>query len=634
MGEQSFMWKKKKSEKEEENLNRPEGEKNEEINESLQEIYADEDGEAVDVRKFDIKKRRGPLFWLAVSILTAGLAGLGGWFYRDYSTFAEPGKSSFEIAVIPSKEKVSAGEEITVAINFKNMEKTAVSNFGVRAIFPKNFIITQTEPLAEKTSADSRNLFWNIGSLDSKRSGEVLVKGKIIAPADSLSTIYAEAVYTPANFSSEFKKTATAEIGVIDIGVNFNFSAFTSAVAGEENELKIKFAAAKENRLENFTLKMENKNSGLEIIPAKGESPAWLKKNPAIPGEWAVSEIVAEEREIPVNFKISGKSFSEDELKISIITESGGEEFNILEKTFPFEVIKGDLALSLIVNGSKNDQGINSGDKLSYLIGYSNKGETALKDVIIMAVIEGEAVSWSTLDDPAVGKKSGDTLSWSKAEIPELENISPGAEGSIEFSLKTQNPSGEKRNEEIKSYARYSISGKEESKDNVSNTIINKINSRLELTERVVYFNEDNIAVGSGPLPPKAGEITVFHVSWAAGGNIHELSGTSVEMSLPEGVSFAGREYANVGQITYSAAENKVIWTIGRLPVLSEMITADFNLSVSPVESDRGKIMVLSGGSKASGLDSETNTPVISITKPKTTKLEDDEIGASDGVVR
>ncbi|MFA6393369.1 MAG: hypothetical protein WCW25_00635 [Patescibacteria group bacterium] len=626
------MWKKKKIKNESAILT--EEERDENIEESLQEIYADEDGKAVDVKKFDIKKRRGPLFWLAVSLAFAGLAGLAGWFYRDYSFFTEPGKSNFEITITPSKEKVLAGEEITVVIGFKNMEKTVVSNLGVRVIFPDNFIITNTVPSAEKSSEGARNLFWNIGTLDSKRIGEVSVKGKIIAPAENLSTIYAEAVYTPANFSSEFKKTATAEIGVNDIGINFNFSAFTSAVAGEENELAIKFSGAKDNKLENFSLKMESKNGDLKIIPVDGEIPAWLKKNPAIPNEWKVSEITAEEREFPVKFIIGGKTSPEDEIKIAISTESGGEEFGIFEKTFPFEVIKGDLALSMIINGSKNDQGVNFGDTLNYLISYSNKGDTALKDVIIMAVIDGDAVNWSALDDPSGGKRSGNTLSWSKNEIAELENIFPGAEGNIEFSLKVENPSGVKKNEEIKSYARYSIVGQEEAKDNISNTIISKLNSRLDLEEKVVYFNEDNIAVGSGPLPPRAGETTTFQVSWAAGGNIHELSGTSVEMSLPEGVAFAGRENANVGQVSFLAAENKVVWTIGRLPVLGEMITASFNLSVTPTDADRGKIMVLSGGSKVSGLDSETNTSVLSITKPKTTKLEDDEIGAGDGVVR
>ncbi|MFA6106976.1 MAG: hypothetical protein WC745_04905 [Patescibacteria group bacterium] len=626
------MWKKKKIE--DKNIVLPEEGKNERINESLQEIYEDDNGEVVDVKKFDIKKRRGPLFWLAAALVALALAGGAGWFYQDYYSFAKPGKNNFEITIAPSKDKVIAGEEITITINYKNMEKTAADNLGVRAIFPGDFIIADSSPQGEKGSADARNLFWSIGQLDPKRGGEIIVKGKIIAEAGKFSTIYAEAVYTPANFSSEFKKTATAEIGITDIGINFNFGGFTSAVAGEDNELPVKFAGSDKTRLNNFSLKLEGKNGNLKILPSDYAGLPWLKKNPTVENEWKVNEITVGEREFPLKFVISDKIVADDEIKFSIFTESDGEEFKILEKTFPFEVIKGDLALSLMINGSKNGQGINIGDTLNCLLSYSNKGDTALSDVLIMAVVESDAIDWGTLKDSAGAKRNGNSLSWSKNEITGLENIAPGAQGDIEFSVAVKSTVADKKSEEIKSYARYSIAGKEESKDNTSNEIINKINSRLELKESVRYFNDDNIAVGSGPLPPRAGETTSYRVSWELGGNIHELTGASVEMNLPEGMIFGGKEFTNVGQISFLTAENKVVWTIGRLPLLGEAITAGFNINVTPREEDRGKIMVLTGGSKASGFDTETNAAVLSIASPKTTKLEDDEIGASDGVVR
>lgn len=51
--------------------------------------------------------------------------------------------------------------------------------------------------------------------------------------------------------------------------------------------------------------------------------------------------------------------------------------------------------------------------------------------------------------------------------------------------------------------------------DNKSNVIKNLINSDLSLSEKILYFNEDNVPVGSGPLPPKVGEKLVLKfIGW------------------------------------------------------------------------------------------------------------------------
>jgi len=638
------MWKKKETKANkkllsEENILGPDEEfesaeeKEEEIDESLAEIYEDENGAVVDVKKFDIKKDRGAIFWTTVLILSLVVAGALGWFYYDYRSFNQAGNDHFKLEIQPAEDKVIAGEETEIKIAYKNLEKVDIKNLNLRVIFPDNFIVTSAFPESVPASS-TKNILWQTGSLGPNGSGELRIKGRVLAPAGSLSTIYAEAAYTPVNFSSEFKKTSTFDLSVKDIGVDFNFDNFTSALAGEENQINVKFKKQEESYLNNFIASLEAKNNNLEVVPVKYEGLNWIQTSTSSPNELRISEVVNEDREFPLKFKITEKRADSDSFKIIISAENEGIKYPILEKEFNFEVIKGALTLSLIINGSKNDQGISLGDNLSYLLSYANKGETELKDVIIMAVIEGEAIDWASLKDGNSGKVSGNTISWSKNEISGLAALTAGSEGNIEFSVKVKDHLSNKTSAEIKSYAKFTLSGAQDGKDNSSNTIVNKINSQIVLSEKIQYFNDDNIPVGLGPIPPKAGETTAYKVSWAVGGNIHELSGAKVEMPLPDGVSYAGKNYSGVGQIQYDSNENKVTWTIGRLPILSEDLTAEFSISVTPKESDRNKIMVLSSGSRASGLNTETNSTIESQAKAKTTRLEDDEIGASDGVVK
>ena len=169
--------------------------------------------------------------------------------------------------------------------------------------------------------------------------------------------------------------------------------------------------------------------------------------------------------------------------------------------------------------------------------------------------------------------------------------------------------------------------------DNRSNTIVNKINSDLKFSEAVRYFSQDNIPVGTGPLPPQVGQTTTYKVYWNLTNNLHELSDLSVKVNLPDYVSWDGKERATVGKVSYLSGENAIVWEIGRLPITVFQASAEFSISVVPREEDRNTIMVLLPGSKISATDAETGAVLTQSTKAKTTKLEDDEIGKGDGIV-
>jgi len=62
------------------------------------------------------------------------------------------------------------------------------------------------------------------------------------------------------------------------------------------------------------------------------------------------------------------------------------------------------------------------------------------------------------------------------------------------------------------------------------------------------------------------------------------------------------------------------------LPVSVYRADAEFGISLTPIENDRNKILVLSSGSTVSANDTETQDVIIRKTSPTTTKLEDDDI--------
>ncbi len=591
------------------------------IEESLSEIYQDDGGKMVDVKKLDIKKGRGFFFYFFSLIITGLLVSAA---YAGYIIYFKNNLTSAQVEfAIFGKESIAAGEEFFYSVSYKNLSSVDINNIELKLTYPENFIYLDSSP-----AAPEKNNSWKFAKLEAHRSDEIKIKGKIIGPMGGRSNIFGVITYTPANFSSEFKKETAFENIVSGTGINITIDPITSVLVGEENELAIKYKKDGENFLNKFRLTIV-KSDNVEFM-----------EGTTTPGMREINEIGDKEQEIRINFKVKDKINDKEELTLNFEASDNENKFyKFKEDKISFEVIKNSLNLNLILNGSRSDQGIDFNETLNYSIAYANKGEAEMKDIVIMAVLTSDILDWKTLSDKAGGKFADSAIAWSKEQIPQLAGLEPNEEGIIDFSINVLPIEQIKLNlsskYQIESYAQFSIGNSEvkQNADTKSNTIVSKVNSDLKLNEQVRYFNDDNIAVGSGPLPPKVGQTTSFKVYWQMTNNLHELNNLRIEAALPEYVSWDDKNRATVGNVYYDANFRKVVWEIGRLPVSVFEADAEFNISITPVDGDRNKVLVLLPGTTAEATDSETGSAISKVGKAKTTKLEDDDIAVGDGRV-
>ncbi len=613
-----------------------------EIKDSLSEIYRDDDGKMVDVKKLDIKKRRGWFFWLASTIFTLFL--IGGAVFAIYNylypRLASPA-TPVDLIIDGEKETI-AGKELTYTVEINNNDKVAIKNIEVKINLPDGFILTASDPAMSQP-----NGIWDFTELGAHRSATIQIRGKLIGEELSSAIVLADMIYTPVNFSSEFKKSASLETTITATGLDISFQTASGAQVGAANDLIIKYKAQAENYLNNFLLAIEPADN-LEILrPAltATSSQATTTKILLNNNSWLVDKIGSNEKELAIKFKITKKKTDQQDLVLNfsniIINASSTNYYIFKKKILTFDIIKSDLNLNLIVNGATGDQGIDFGQTLNYSLVYANKGEATMKDVLLMAVLESDWLDWQTLTDLSHGVVNGNSLSWSKNEIPLLGELPTNAEGTIDWSIKVKPENQIEQNKiyQVKSYAQYSLGGKEiaSDQDNRSNAIINKINSDLNLKIEARYFNDDNIAVGFGPLPPRVGQTTSFKIYLTITNNLHELSDTVVTVALPNYVDWNDKNQTTVGNIFYDGQNRVVTWQIGRLPLTNFKTQAEFNLSITPSESDRNKILVLLPGSSISATDTVTNAKITKTSSAKTTKLEDDPIASqagNDGIVQ
>lgn len=619
--------------------------RDQEIDSHLADVYSDKRGGRVDVSHMNIKKK--PKFFLSFLkniIIIALLAILVNFVYNQY--FRNNNDiSSLRLDLI-APERVVAGEEFYYEVEYFNPSKFVFSEIYLEMQYPDSFIFDSATLNSVPIVSESGNYAFKLETLAPGEGANLKIKGYILNLPESVNLAVARLTYLPGTFSSHFKKEASSSTIISGLGFLVDTESSNAVFVNQENEIKIFFSGFDDglltDKLSEFDIFFDfSEGSDGEILEATSslslasaeesfEEKLSLEKLSAF--SWRVSSLNSLMNRQETTFKYRVKNKVDDfKINIGLRHRLSDKEFVFWQKTLKPELVSSDLSLNLTLNDSKNDQALNFGSDLNYSLHYSNKGTKAYRDVVIMAILEGEALDFDSLIIGQNGESSANSIVWSKNELPGLAEIKAGAEGEINFNIKVKdfNSNFLGKDLELSAYAQYSVGGKEISgTENISNKIINKINSDLNLKEELRYFNDDNYPVGSGPLPPEVGEKTEIRVYWTIENNLHELRELKATFNLPAYVDFSGREDIEVGRLYYDDSLRQVVWEIGLLPTSKYLLQGSFSLSITPTENDRDKILVLSPGSIVSAIDTETGGVILKKTEAKTSRLEDDEIAA------
>lgn len=607
-----------------------------EIDSNFSEIYLDQKGGQVDVQKMNIRKRPIFIVRLFKRLLILALIAVAAYFVYTYWFSSGNDVSGLDFK-INAPENILAGEEFSYQVTYQNPTKYILSHARLEIQYPANFVLT-----AASIAPSSGNYGWDLPDISPGAVNSLTITGRLISQPDSVNVIVGYLSYLPGTLSSQFKKEASASTIVSGLGFNVDLSYSSTGFINQDNEITLVLSDVQENHLGDFNIAFTLPVEANASVVTAGENKATA--TPTSVGtstkiivtktggaSWQVSNLLqaSGRQEIPLTYKVKQKS---DSLEIKVRLEKkmeNGEAYIFWEKSFKPELVSSDLNLTMILNGSKNDGALTFGQPLHYSLTYSNRGNVAYRDVVIMAVLNSDFLNWSSLVDEKKGEVGKQTIIWTKNEVPELAEIKPGVEGTIDFSLNLSafKDSDQGKALSVISYGQYSLNNKAiKNNENKSNIITSKINSDLSLSESILYFDSDNRPVGSGPLPPQVGAKTSIKVYWTVKNNLHELTDARVVLVLPSYVVWDNNNTTNVGSVYYDNATHQVIWEIGRLPVSVYRVDAEFGISLTPTENDRNRILVLSPGAVVSATDTETKETITAKTEAKTTKLEDDDI--------
>jgi len=637
-----FAFDRKKKEKdflrEEEDLQRAE-----DVEKGLEAIYLT-DGDD-DLGKIKHKKRR---LWVKLTVgffVLLGLLSAAVWvgFY-----FIDPQASDLGggLAIqIEGVNDITLGKQETLVVHWKNQSRQPLNDVNIRLSFPAEFTPTDIMPIA----TDEENHIWKLGMLSPDETGDITIMGVFLGRLGDQAAVQALGTYQPndgqdhAEFVTSFPLTYAQTI------LETTFVLPPKLVSGELFSLQYVIHNNSDDDLSNIDvhyvlpINFLPSTSGTTMTSIDSQPQTWTSPVALLAAHSTTT--------VEVQGLFGAGTSGDHTFKASIGRETElGDFLAITETEATVPVLSGDLGLQFVVNGSNEDRAIQPGDHLRLAVGYENLSPEILSDIELRVRIEtllnGEPaaedfISWSDLEDQTSGVSSTEeavhSLVYTKDALPVLGEMSPHQSGSIDIGVPTLPAKKTAQDVTIQ----LSMEGfiKKVGEDEVNRVVKTKsINLQYrtdaDISAEARYFLEEGAPIGTGPLPPVAGETTRYRVYWVLNKQIHSLSDMRVEATLPNIAAWADHVLTDAGTIQYDETERKVVWDLNKVPQDVQRLEAWFDIDITPSDVDIGRFASLLGESHFTATDVEIGESIGTSKPPISTDLQNDEGARGKGVVR
>ena len=605
-----------------------------EMQRKLTEVYTDVDGEIPDLTR--LEKTERPLWKTILYSLIGIFSVLLVVAIIGFLVFSKLENNNFTNERINLKIETPitmvSGQESLYTITITNKEKVNLYNLELELFYPDNFEYINALPSA---SGDKKNK-WSLSALNVGESKKIELKGQMIGAIKSTQTFKGVLNFKPANLNANFKQEAIVDVVISGSVLILTINGPEKTLANQESEYILKY--------ENLS---DQDYTDLQIVVDFPESFVFASAEPSASKEvnniWELKELKAKasgEIKIKGNYA-SAKTGGNMNFVARTLLNYNGDYYPQNEETFITEVIKDQLSLQLIINGSAEDQAISFGDLLVYTLHFKNTGEENLENIQIKANLNSQILNWDTLKDENQGVREKNSIIWTGRHIPKLLKLGANEEGDISWQVRVNDASSvgdyniDKFSVESFVEAKATQSGKLSGESSVTTkTIVNSVNSDLGIIAAARYYSEEDVPLGLGPIEPKVGEASTYNIYLELSNNLHDVENIEVKAKLPNNVSWVNRENHDVGDLVYNAATSEVSWRIANLKHSAGSVVASFNVSINPSANDRGRILILLSGISLSAKDSNTGTTVSKEIKAITTSFNDPILGKINGIVQ
>jgi hypothetical protein len=527
-------------------------------------------------------------------------------------------------------EAIASGQEVSIRASLENSTSVMLTNVQVTLDFPASL-----ETVEGKRFAILR---WDEVGAQGRVSGAVTAIGQGTGES---GVIRARVEYSPEGLRGRFVTSKEFSVLPEALPVTSVFDIPSSAVPGQEIDGSLHIVPQENLAFPVLFIELHTP----EDFILRETSPALDNNN-----RWRLEEI-EKGREYVFRFRGivrgdvgEGKIFS-----VALQREQAGRFVALAEPQATLRL--GNAPLDITQNISTSYEGIAlPGENIVTTIAYENKSTVAISDARIELTLDGSPFDFSSMSSgSALWDARTHILTWNRSVLPALDELAPGAKGSVTFSISLKkNPEPQNTrdiNQTIRFRARISSPqrslafGGASLEDEDIQTL--RVASAFSLNTQV-YFRapqEYSSWTNGGSIPPQAGAQTTYTVVWTVRNGTNQVRGTRVEGVLPPYVTWTGLYDPTDGSLSYNESVHTLTWELGDLPPgvgnISSARHISFQIQLTPQNEHKGLIIPLIEEATLSGIDSFTNISLDFNTQSIDTSLPDDAtISSIQGTVQ
>ena len=535
-------------------------------------------------------------------------------------------------------DEVKSGEIKEFNFVIENGSRVSIQEAEVRIKLPEGVINVQ--------DPEETTIIYNFQQISSQSSERKEVDLLITGESKTLKNIEVSLLYRPRGISSVFEKKVNKS--VLISGSSFGLEAVTLNQVFSEQIFPIE-------------INWENLSSyAFDNVEIRAEWPAgfiFQESNPEISSEttgynkWSLGELSpASHGKILVKGFLTGQPGETKRIILSLGMIKD-ETFLPLSRTEGYiTLIKNPLSISSLVNGEIN-YNADLGETLNVVINYQNNYSTALRNLDVETVLNGDIFDLSSLRAPnATFSSKTNTLTWSGAKVSPLYALNPGERGSLEFSVKLKKDwpmiSSVQKNVllEIQTVIKSlnvpeQLEVSELPRAASLNTI--KLNSDCKVVVGSYFRDASSQIANSGSLPLRADNATDFTIHWTIVNSFNALRDIKIKTTLPLWAEFTSQISGNYGQALpiYDPLTREFSWKIDSVSAGSGVLTKAqeliFQIKVTPSQSHINQGINLIEQTVFTATDAFTGKN-INLTYPavKSIQLSDKTVLPDEGIVR
>ncbi len=519
--------------------------------------------------------------------------------------------SSNVIVAIKGPGQVTSGNEAEYTVTYINGENADLVGLTLEMIYPTGFKFKSSTP----SPVSSAGSVFHLPILDQGETGTVVIRGKLSGGTGEEKEIRARLHYKLSNFNSEFAVAESTKTTIQAPNLLLDINGPVDVVNGQNTTYSLTITNVSSENFDNMAVELTYP-AGFSFtsssIPATKDNNYW-KLGP-LPASGSQS------------IEITG-SFIGSDREEKLVRADLGQIINNnfapqIAATASFRVIPSSLGITI---SAQQPTYVKLGDTISYKVQYINRGSIGLKNLNINVKIDSTIVDLSRIS-ASNAIITGNILTWKSATYSNLGVLSPSEKGEVSFSVPVRSSLATNlKNQTVKVSA--SVTSDEITNQTKAPDHELKLISDLDLAVTGEYI--------SGASPMKVGSTTVYEMNMILSNLSNDITNGEVVASLPLPPSAWNNVVipdAEKSRLTYDPNSGKIKWKIGDIPAFTGKFTpalqVNFQLAVTPTESDRGDDMLLLKDIQAIGTDAFVNVEIKSeITKSISTSDIDDILG-------